>query len=79
MIYTNTFVDYPSVGRLRLCGISDQEGYGEIFSHVAQSQSSEYLNFLRLVSRQIDTSGGGGGHFTRWNHGINVNTYGHRV
>ena len=35
----------PSVGRLSLCGISDQEGYGEIFSRAARSQSSEYLNF----------------------------------
>ena len=39
-----------------LYGISDQEGYGEIFSRAARSQSSEYFNFWRLVSRQIDSS-----------------------
>ena len=47
-----------SFGRsfISLCGISGQEGYGEIFSRAARSQSPEYLNFWRLVSRQIDSS-----------------------
>ena len=35
-----------SVGRLSPCGISDQEGYGKIFSRAGRSQSSESVSAL---------------------------------
>ena len=33
--------------------MSDQEGYGKIFSRAARLQSLEYLNFWRLVSSRL--------------------------